>query len=232
MATRSAKEVELLGNGAGWSAEFWLKVTRAVAAAGGTVEDVSRVATKPEGEDVIRQIAGLIVPTTAIESVSDSEIIPFTVNYRQSQRAAIAAGNFSSKNDYYDELKWKDWTAPDGTEDHFPSSGKVEMEAIIVAPGRWISSPEAEAEIVRRGLTPATSPESIAYAKAHQGRFGEPIVGLGSVVVDPYGDRGVVMLWSRGGLGPRYLGLPWYDERQWDPHCRFLGVRKKQSSDA
>lgn len=153
-----------------------------------------------------------------------TRIVKYPVNYRSSLATAIEAGDFSSKNDYYDELKRKDWTSPDGTKDHLPTDKKVEIEATVVSPGRVVDTLEIETEIGRIGFRPANWIESLAYAQAHEGPFGDPIVGLGSICVDRIGDREVVIFQSGSADDTRRLGFACYDVR-WGPSDRFLAVR-------
>jgi len=123
---------------------------------------------------------------------------------------------FSWVNDFYNEADFKvinicNWEPR-------------ELEFVYVHLDRISSTEEVLAKMERRNLRPAIYEEGLGFAKAHpdeQRKF--PIVMLGSVCVDPNGDRSVACLDKANG--GRYLNL-FMVEGGWGGYCRFLAVSK------
>lgn len=119
-----------------------------------------------------------------------------------------------------------DWTNPDITEVHFPTSVPTDYDAEykLFHFDRGISSEDAIREMEREGFRPGTLAELLALGEAQpelQKQF--PVIALSSVWRDSDGDRRVPGL--RWGGGRRELRLFWF-EFDWDADCRFLAVRK------
>lgn len=190
--------------GAGLVASIFTMLVKKVREAGGTDEDIHRLAT-PEGENLLAKIADLIVGNVR-------QTFRVLVDYSKSLAEMIQAGHYDWKND-------------DITQDHFPikGSGQQEVEVVLFHFGRNISSDDAIAEMKKAGYRPAKIEELLALGASQpelQKQY--PIVGLGSVWQIPYGDRSVPFLIRRGAR--RFLYLLWFG-RDWDESCRFAAVR-------
>ncbi|MCR4280067.1 MAG: hypothetical protein NUV82_01420 [Candidatus Komeilibacteria bacterium] len=144
------------------------------------------------------------------------EVFTLVVNYDQTLKKMIEAGKYDLVNRCI-------------TEENFPLSNelagkKTSVSAKLFHFDRSISSEDAISEMDRAGYRPATLAELLALGEAQpelQRQF--PIIALGSVWRDAYGDRDVPEL-SVDGY-ERRLFLDWFD-RDWDARCRFFAVRK------
>ena len=205
MATKSA-----IVSGMGLAMSIVTSLMKAVEKRGGTDEDVHRLAT-PEGENLLVQIADLIVGSTR-------QAFKVVVDYTKSLAEMIEAGKY-------------DWKNSDITQEHFPVQGQGREEKDVVLFhfgryifGRYISSEDAIAEMAKAGYCPAQIQELLALGAANpelQKQF--PIVALGSAWQSPDGNRGVPYLfWS---VRERDLDLSWF-EFDWDEDYRFAAVRK------
>lgn len=114
-----------------------------------------------------------------------------------------------------DILKWK-------REDQPPTElGEGELLDL----GRDISTPDAEAEIDRRGYEPANIEELCVYGAKHpDAQRQNPIIALGSVFVHRTDGSRYSPALDEGDAG-RYLYLSDRDN-DWHACCRFLAVRK------
>jgi len=201
------KKVSEIVSGAGFAADFWTRLDKAIRARGGDDEDVYRIGTK-EGEHLIEEIADLIV-----SAGRPQQIFPVTVNYDLTVEEMIEAGKY-------------DWKNPDITSDNFPVTrrGTSEVEIHLVHFDRVIETEEVLRELDKMGLRPAELPELLALGAGSpdlQRQF--PIIALGSVFRRSHGHRHAPVLW--GGSGRRYLGLHWLGDR-WNAYDRFAAVRK------
>ncbi|MBU1202933.1 hypothetical protein KKH39_02740 [Patescibacteria group bacterium] len=118
-----------------------------------------------------------------------------------------------------------DWTNSNINDDYFTADAPHEANIIIFKHfGEDMSTKAVLKALDDDGLRPATMSEllelGICYPEL-QKQF--PIVALGSISQDPYGDRSVGFLYSVDGQ--RELGLDWIDD-DWYDHFRFAAVRK------
>ena len=151
----------------------------------------------------------LVVPGT--ENIVSYSI---TIDYGKTLEEMVKAGAY-------------DWKNSDITSEHFPidGNGMVECTTELVHFNRSISTDDALAELDKQGFRPATIEELLAFGSTNpeiQRQF--PIIALGSVWASRGGDRCVAYLNRRGS--ERGLSLDWFDDDDWDDHCRFLAVRK------
>lgn len=138
---------------------------------------------------------------------------PVTVSYDLSLAEMIDAGGY-------------DWSNPNIIAESFPvgGAGEQERELVLVNLGRHASSTEEVlAEIDRQGLRPAVIEELLAFGAAYPDKQREfPIVALGSVWLNPYGDsRHVSGLWGRSEK--RELDLHAY-EGHWFENYHFAAA--------
>ena len=173
---------------------------------GGDDEGLARMGLK----SVQSKIADILMG--AKEALANTFSI--TVVYIQSLKAMIESGHY-------------DWVNGDVTEKHFPlprQSGTEELDVELVHFNRPISSDDALHELDRMGFRAATLPELLAFgSKYPEEQRKYPIVALGSVWRDDFGDRRVADLY--GLASGRSLHLYWCED-DWNSDCRFLAVRK------
>ena len=136
-----------------------------------------------------------------------------TVNYNRSIEQSVKAGKY-------------DWANDSINAKHFPSQtkGMAEVEIILVKFEKDMESDDVVKQLDEQGLRPAELEELLAFGEKYsdvQRNF--PVVALGSVWQNPYGNRYVPDLF--GGTGERWLGLDWWSLR-WNSYCRFAAVRK------
>lgn len=166
-----------------------------------------------EGQDILKQIAKLIVSgrTKIIEKAKN--IFSVSVNYDLMLEGAARNGKY-------------DWSSSDITSDHFPSKrrGTVEVDIEIIHFNRNISSENAIAELDKMGLRPAVAHELCSLGEKYpEMQRGFPIVALGSVWRSLIGHRRVLVLC--GDDGGRGLFLDWF-VGGWGAGFRFAAVRK------
>jgi hypothetical protein len=119
-----------------------------------------------------------------------------------------------------------DWSNDNINGENFPITGEGVIETMLelVHFDRVVGTSEAEAELDKMGLRPATIEEILAFgAKYPEIQREFPIIALGSSWVSRFGNRFVPDL-SRDG-SERSLNLDW-SGNQWSEICRFLAVRK------
>ncbi len=136
-----------------------------------------------------------------------------TVNYDRSVEDGIKAGKY-------------DWANNDITLSHFPSeeTGTKEVSVELIHFGQDKTTDEVLSELDKKELRPATLKELLALGEKYPGLQREfPIIALGSVWQDPYGNRYCAYLCRYDA--ERDLDLDWIDGR-WDGYCRFAAVRK------
>lgn len=137
----------------------------AVLKQGGADEDLHRLAT-PEGEDLINQMAVLIVGGKPAENR-----YPVIVDYRETLEQMIAAGQYDDVDSHINET-------------NFPFTGKGKKQLVIelVHFGRDMAIHDVSESLKARGMRPATLPELLAFGSTYlmKGR-GFPIVALGTV---------------------------------------------------
>jgi len=190
--------------GAGLVASIFTMLVKKVREAGGTDEDIHRLAT-PEGENLLAKIAYLIVGNVR-------QTFKVLVDYSKTLAEMIQAGHY-------------DWVNSDITSDHFPvkGSGQQEKEVVLFHFGRNISSDDAIAEMTKAGYRPAKVEELLDLGASQpelQKQF--PIVGLGSAWQHPNGHRYVPSLYWFDAK--RNLDLLWF-ESDWDEDYHFAAVR-------
>ena len=184
--------------------------------------------TQPVADSVIADFArqqhyemecvlnGSLVPTKVARLVQGQIISgdngpTLSVDYEQSLEEMIAAGHYNKVNDKI-------------TSRYFPIDGEgVAMSKYKVFDfERSVSSDEAERLMVKKVYQPAKIEHGLAYAlKFPDEQRGFPIVLLGSPVVFDVNCCVVVL---SGSETTRDLSLLWRDY-DWNPRCRFLGVR-------
>jgi len=177
----------------------------------GLVTDIFDPRAKLANRLVVRQALGL--------GPLPSEPGTHIVDYSQSLKDMILAGNYDWKND-------------DITAARFPiaGSGKVEFEDTLFDFGRDVSSEEAVSLIVEADPANPWAPGKIenllAYgAKNPEEQRKNPIPALGSVG-KVRGFRRVTCIGRNDSK--RLLHLYWWGD-DWSSHFRFLAVRKKVS---
>lgn len=200
MATKSD-----IVSGMGLAMSIITNLVSKVKKAGGTDEDIHRLAT-PDGEVVLEKIADIIVS-------SKQQVFKVVVDYAKSLGEMILAGKYGLVND-------------DIVSNHFPiqGEGRKEVEITLFHFNRVISSDNAITEMTKTGYRPAFVEELLALGAAYkelQKQF--PIVALGSVWRAPPGPRYVLSL--RWDGGERYLTLDLFG-LVWREFCRFAAVRK------
>ncbi len=138
---------------------------------------------------------------------------PVTIDYRKPLDEMVKAGRYNYAN-------------PDITAEHFSiqGEGEVAVELVLVHFDHNIESDDAVAELNRLGLEPARLEHACAFGEKYpdvQRQF--PIVFLGSVWSDAFGDRHVPCLDDWSGRRGLYLDC-WVGE--WGRDYRFAAVRK------
>jgi hypothetical protein len=162
----------------------------------------------------VRKARGKTDDSQVGSDADSSTNYPLVVDYDRTLAEMVAAGHYGY---VFDEIN----------AENFPivGSGTVECEAILVNLGRPARSPkQAEWEMAKCGLRPATVEELLAFGEAYpdiQREFF--VIALGSIWADPNGRRHVAYL--SGNASDRDLYLCGYDNK-WDPDDRFLAVRK------
>jgi hypothetical protein len=196
-------------SGAGFVSGFFTDFVRAVKEAGGTDEDIYRLA-KPEGRPILTKMAELVARKVAADAPGAFSV---TVDYGMSLPKMIEAGGY-------------DWTDNDITAERFPVKGEgtAERKLVLVHLGREATTDEILAEMKRRGLKPAAIEDFLAFGAKYpdeQRKF--PIVGLDFSWVDADGSRNFPYLDGSGGK--RGFGLHWYwHDGRWNESCRFLAL--------
>lgn len=175
-----------------------------ILARGGNDEDVRRILSDLR---IREKFADIVMAAGTIQSTYE-----VVVDYNQTLAQMIEAGHY-------------DWVYRDITQECFPieGEGRQEVEVRLFHFNQKMNSGKVLAELRKAGYRPATLPELLALGAAQpdlQEQF--PIVALGSVWPDPYGNRSVTSL-SRRGSG-RDLDLSWFGYA-WGGICRFLAVR-------
>ncbi len=140
-------------------------------------------------------------------------IYPISVNYDLSVEAAVKLGRY-------------DWTNSDIADKNFPTTrtGKAEVAVELIHFNRVISIKDALSELDKMGYRPAELHELLALGEKYpdvQREF--PIVALGSVWQDLFGDRYVPYLDRHGSKRDLYLN---WIEVDWNEFFRFAAVRK------
>lgn len=240
MALSRDNEIKAAGKGGTMLAEFWLKFTAQVQERGGTFADLHRLAQKPEGEPIIRQMAELLVRGENASAVSRtgkieaalSKPYPTTVNYGRSPKTMAKAGKYpDGYNSYYDDMKWSEWKAPDGSKLIVPKRGTVKKELRLFHLGAYFgndhfpTSKEVSTVLVEHGLVVEIG-QTVPALGAKYPELGTkfPVIALGSVWFDPGGRRHVAVRWH--DAGERDLGLRWVSPGgQWGPDDRVLVSR-------
>lgn len=195
-------------------------ITKRVRRLGGTDKDIHRLVTDA-GAATLDQIAALIVgkgETEATRAAISHIVDVYKLVIRRSRPLAdqIAAGRY-------------DWIDPGINRQNFPGAeGNTDEEAEVVLFhfNRVMSSDAVIEEIAKEGYEPEELPGLLAFGATKpelQRQF--PIIALGSVWVNPSGDRRVSSLGEYSGLRGLYLGQ-YVDE--WIGRCRFLGRRKRR----
>jgi len=99
--------------------------------------------------------------------------LTFPSNCRMMIRKLLAAGKY-------------DWVSPDLTDEHFPpkqhGTTKVHLELLTFGLDRVVSNSDAQIELRRRRITPASIEHLLALGETHPGEQRKyPIVALGSI---------------------------------------------------
>jgi len=177
---------------------------------------IAKIANQLAGENGEALHASLVGLLEQIRSASaqqgQSNDLKIVVDYDLSLQEMIAAGQYDLVND-------------DITPERFPVIGKGVMQLIsqLVHFNRNISSDDAEKELDKKGLRPATLAELLAFGKTYpevQRKF--PVVALGSVA-RIYGNRYVTYLDGSDSKRHLDLGCRGID---WPARFRFLAFPK------
>jgi hypothetical protein len=204
------KNVSLLVSAAGWIAGLVEKLVGALRERGITDEEI-HVLVNENGSALVGKIADAIA-----EFVKQAKKIVYTVSvdYAVSVEEMVRLGKY-------------DWSNDDITTKNFPSKrvGKAEMEVELIHFDRNISSEEALREMEKTGYRAAELHELLAFGAKYPNIQREfPIVAIGSVWWDRYGDR--IVAYLGGDAFERGLGLHDFG-RAWGDRCRFAAVRKQ-----
>lgn len=139
------------------------------------------------------------------------------VDYGQTLQQMIANGKYDYANS---DITASNFPPPAGGQ----GSGQQNVVVELVHFGRDMESEAVLKEFEARGLRAATLPELLAFGATYPEKQREfPIIALGSVWQDRYGNRSVPCLLRWGAS--RELDLLW-DDDWWFGHCRFAAVRK------
>ncbi len=202
------KDIASIISGAGWIAGFADKLIRGLRDRNVNDEQIHSLVTD-NGQVPMDRILDVV----AEYFHAAANVFTLPVNSALPLAEAIAAGKY-------------DWVNPDITPDRFPIFGEatVEVEMRFVHFNCAMESDNVLKELDQAGLRPATLAELLAFGAKYPDKQREfPIIALGSVWQDRYGDRNVPGLWNDASV--RRLRLNWFDSG-WDEDCRFLACRK------
>lgn len=157
-------------------------------------------------------------PATNAIKVEDALSAPYpvTVHYGRSPKTMAKAGEYPGGYDpWYDDMKWSEWKALDGSKLIVPKRGTVEKELLLFHLGAYFgsdhypASEEVSAVLVEHGLVVEIG-QTVPALGAHYPELGRefPVIALGSVWFDSIGDRNVA--------GLRDLGDEWGLVLCWD----------------
>lgn len=220
----------------GTAFEVFKAITDEVTNRGGTDDDLRRVLSD---SSLRKQVAELIVNGQAVSTATKIAAAlsnPYTVpvNYGRKLKTAVKVGKYDWNNDYYDGQDWSDWKTPDDDPLEVPKGrAAVEKELLLFHIGAYFGddklhdTKEVLAAVAKLGLKAEAVPELLTFGEKNpdvQREF--PVIALGSVWVDPHGDRRVAGLWS--DADERCLSLHWFGY-QWNPYYRILVSRAWQS---
>ncbi|MDD5340844.1 MAG: hypothetical protein PHC97_00170 [Patescibacteria group bacterium] len=183
-------------------------ITNAVLELGGGDDDLHRLLTDSK---LVKQVAELIM--FGRQKASDTYRV--VVDYGKTLTEMIKLGKYA-------------WVNDDISDKHFPVQGvgQQEAELVLVHLNKDATTKEALAHLDGLGLKPASIEHLLAFGAANpdvQREF--PIVALGSVWVDAFGNRSCPYLNFTDG--ERKLFLYWFGgDGHWGACCRFLAVRK------
>lgn len=172
---------------------------------GGNDENVRRILSD---QNLRREIGKLIMSASKSFVVASFRV---AVDYGRTLKSMVDAGKY-------------DWVNEDITQEHFPVSSQGGDEVSIFHFNEEIASENAILAMDREGFRPARIEELLALGEKQpelQKQF--PIIALGSIWLDPGGDRCVAYLDFDGS--ERLLCLDWFDD-SWSRDCRFAAVRK------
>lgn len=165
--------------------------------------------------------------------IINERIIPYSVAIEEIQKLTerIVKPTYNIMVDYTRSLTEMikagkyDWVNDDIDSKHLSlkGKGKHELSATLFHFDRYIKSDDAIAKMDKQGYRPAAIEELLALGEKYPDLQREfLIVALGSVWWD-LGYRGVPCLDQSSS--DRDLGLYRFSG-EWDPHCRFLALRK------
>jgi hypothetical protein len=176
--------------------------------AGGTDEDVHRLAT-PDANGVWDKIATLVV------QAGKRGVFTLVVDYGRGLQDSIDAGKY-------------DHSHPQISSGNFPPNqdevGEKHVQFVMYDFGRDILEAVITARMRKDGKRPATLRELLAFGENHpelQRQF--PIVALNAVCVGDNG--GLLVAYLDNGRVGRTLGLQRF-RSSWGSTCRFLAVSK------
>lgn len=203
------KDIPLLVSAAGWIAGMIDRLVPALRQAGISDEEIHALVAEKKGEELL----GIIVDAVAEAVKRVKNFYSVRVDYAAEIEDMVVRGKY-------------DWSNDNITSDHFPANTAEEADIAVqlVHFNRSISSDGVIVELDRMGLRPAEARELLAFGVKYpdvQREF--PIIALGSVWLDRYGDRRVVCLCSDSGDRRAVLG--WFG-RVWGACVRFAAVRK------
>ncbi len=187
-------------------------LVNAVLQAGGDDGDLERISTD---KSLQRAIAELIVAgkgKVAWLVMTIRETVTFS-----NLEAAISAGKYDWVNG--DARKESAWSHIVPLEQE-----QAESEILVVHPNKEMTSEEVESWLDSQGLRSGNLYHLLKVGETQpelQNEF--PIVALGSVRLNAFGDRVVACLY-RGSYG-RNLNLLWLHD-WWNARCRFVAARK------
>ena len=204
----SKKEKSAIVRGAGLLTSIFTGLQKEVNKRGGDEEDIHRL-TIPEGEELIGQIAELIVKA----GYPRKQDFKITIDYTRILERMIKAGNY-------------DWVNDDITADRFSVKGEGRQELIITLFhfNKTMSSDKVKSEMEKQGFRPAKVEELLALGEKYPDLQKEfPITALGSVWQNPHGNHSVPSLYWPGVK--RALALGWL-EGGWSAGWRFAALCK------
>lgn len=208
-----SKKVNSIVSGGGLFLGIMTDLCSAIRDAGGTDEDIYRLAT-PDGRLTMREMAKLVVREPIVREPTVVGYLVMVDN-DQTLEQMIAAGRYG-------------WKMPNINAKHFPltGTGKVAVNLELIHFNRAIDTNDVLKEIDARGYRPATIAELLALGASQpelQRQF--MIIALGSVYRDMFGNGEVVSL--DGCISSRGLNLSALPG-VWGRLCRFAIVRKSR----
>lgn len=206
------KDVSVLVSAAGWIGGFMDKLVSALRERGVTDEQIHSLVTEG-GEASVDKIADALAEMLVRCASTVYGVFQLTLEGNATASELVKRGQYNWHNDWI-------------TDERFPIRSHDPMNRIVELV-EFDHDPESEevlAEFARRGLERPTYEDALYFGvQCPEEQRKRPIVFLHEPVLDPDGDRRVLVL--GGGSDRRGLRLVWFGGR-WDRRYVFAGVRK------